>query len=148
MKERAEVMERFQELRSVRLKARKAEFLAKVPRNCAHNERLRVKGEGLCGFCQNPLVLDKIKSKVFVCNQDDTASRCRVFECRNTEESIEEGFEEILRSPARVGNDYPKLAVLIWFLHDWGSPSRMGRLKGAWASMFRSLFRLVFMKWW
>jgi hypothetical protein len=148
MRERAEVMERFRELRSVRLKARKAEFLSKTPRNCKYNERLRVKGEGMCGFCQNPVVLAKIKSKVFVCNQDDMASRCKVFECRSTEESVEEVFEGILRSPARVGNDYPKLAVLIWFLQDWESPSRVGRYREAWTSMFRSLSRLLFMKWW
>jgi hypothetical protein len=148
MRERAEVMERFRELRSVRLKARKAEFLSKTPRNCQHNERLRVKGEGMCGFCQNPIVLQRIKNKVFVCNQDDTASRCRVFECRSTEESVEEDFEEVLRSPARVGNDYPKLALLIWFLQNWESPSRAGRLKEAWVSMLRSSFRFLFMKWW
>ena len=95
MRERAEVMERFRELRAVRLKARKAEFLSKTPRNCKYNERLRVKGEGMCGFCQNPNVLAKIKSKVFVCNQEDMASRCRVFECRSTEESVEEMFEDM-----------------------------------------------------
>jgi len=148
MRERPEVMERFRELRAVRLKTRKAEFLSKTPRNCKYNENLRVKGEGMCGFCQNPVVLEKIRGNVFVCNQEETSNRCRVFECRNTEESVEADFEEILRSPARVGNDYPKLAVLIWFLQNWESQSRLGRLREAWTSMLRSLFRLLFMKWW
>jgi hypothetical protein len=135
-------------LRAARLKTRKTEFLSQLPRNCKHNERLRVKGERMCGFCQNPVVLERIKSNVFVCNQDDTASRCKVFECRNTCESVEADFEEILRSPARVGNDYPKLAVLIWFLQEWQSSSRRGRLRAAFVSAVRSLARLVFMRWW
>jgi len=79
---------------------------------------------------------------IFVCNSDEVAKRCRVFECRNTESSVESEFESILRSPARCGDEYPKLAMLIWFLQDDKSDtSRIGRLK----SLFWNLITLT---WW
>jgi len=109
---------------------------------------MRVKGQGMMGFCQNPLVLDHAKTKVFVCSDDDTAKRCRVFGCRNTEESVRGDFDAIMKSPARCGHDYPKLAMLIWFLQEYENSTRFSRLRYEIGKLFVSFFRTLFFRWW
>jgi hypothetical protein len=85
---------------------------------------------------------------VFVCNDPETAERCRVYECRNTEQSVEQDFERVLRSPAQCGHEYPKLAVLIWFLQDYAAGSRLSRLRRTAGEAVRSVARLLLMRWW
>jgi hypothetical protein len=148
VREKQEVLERFHELRSLKLKERREIFLSKIPKNCVFNVRVRVKGMGNVGFCQNSQVLGSLGTKVFVCNDDVTCIRCRVFFCRSTEESVERDFDEILRIPARCGQEYPKLAMLIWFLQEFDSRSRWGRLRYALSSFSGALGRLVSFKWW
>lgn len=149
MRDRQEVLERFRELRDRYLKERKEQYLERSPINCVHNVRLRVKGKGQFGFCQNPLVLAKCgKSKLFLCNDKDTASRCRVFVCRNTEDSVEAEFKEILASPARCGNDYPKLAMLIWFLQDFDIHRRVDRFAQTVRKASGAVWGLISFRWW
>lgn len=148
MRQRNEVLEKFYELRALKLKERKEQFLAMIPRNCFFNCRLRVKGNSQVGFCQNSQVLQSIQAKVFVCNEEIVARRCRIFRCRNTEESVEKDFEEILRSPVRCGDEYPKLAVLIWFLQEYSSPKRGQRFARSLTDCLKSLFRLIAFRWW
>ena len=118
MRSKEEVAERCASLRERRLKERKERFLSKCPRNCKWNKELRVKGSGKVGFCTCPIILDKVDREIFVCNDEDTAKRCNVFDSNLNESDVEDEFSEILRNPSRCGHEYPKLAVLIWFLQD------------------------------
>lgn len=146
MKERHEVVEKFRELRDRYLRERKEQFLARLPINCTHNIRLHVKGKGQFRFCQNPMIL--AKRGPFLCNDQNTAHRCRLFVCRNTNQSVEQTFEEILKSPSRCGNDYPKLAMLIWFLQNVEVDSRYSRFVRMVGRIFESIGGLLTLKWW
>ena len=119
MRDKQEVVARYNELRERHLKERSEQYLSRMPINCSYNTRLRVKGKGQLGFCKNPMILEKCgNQRMFICNENSTAQRCRVFCCKNTSESITEEFNSILSSPSRCGNEFPKLAMLIWFLQD------------------------------
>ena len=148
MREKQEVLEKFAEMRALKLKEMKVEFLNRQPRNCFFNFRQRVRENSEVGFCQNQEVIKTIGTKVFVCNDCETSKRCKCFQCRNTEESVEREFDEILKSPARCGQEYPKLAILIWFLQDYGSQNRWVRLGKVVASIGRGIYRLICFKWW
>jgi hypothetical protein len=149
MRNEEEVQARFEDLRRKRLSERKQQFLGRCHTNCAHNVRLRVRGNGKCGFCRHPEVIKMTrKNEPFVCDEEGTARRCKYFECRNTPETVEEDFEEILSSPSKCGKSYPKLAILIWFLQDKSRRSRSQRLWSAVGDVFRSLFSLFAVRWW
>jgi len=149
MRERQEVLEKFRELRDRYLKERKESFLSHKPINCSHNVRLRVKGKGHFCFCQNPMILAKCgNQKMFLCNEDDSARGCQVFSCKNTPETVEQTFAEIMASPARCGNDYPKLAMLIWFLQDFDIRSRTERIMQLFKRIFSSIWSIIFCRWW
>jgi hypothetical protein len=148
MREKEEVQERFNDLFTKRLKQRKARFLCQSHENCVWNRRLRVRKQGRVGFCSHPMVCAKCKAQVFVCNDAETAKKCKLFECRNTAESVEEDFERILRSPAQVGHEYPKLAILIWFLQEYKLKSRWSRLWHSVCESARTLVGLVLFRWW
>ena len=148
MRERDEVLEKFQEFRRVKLAERKQAYLCKSFMNCKHNARMRLKGKGHVGFCQNPEILNRANKGMFVCNDDETARRCHVFDCRNTEESVEHDFDDILRSPSRCGSEYPKLAMLIWFLQECDGPGRTDRLKYLSGRMASSFWKIATFKWW
>lgn len=147
MKDRYEVLEKFTEMRNTKLKERKFQFLSKSPRNCFYNYRQRVRENGVIGFCQNQNVINNVGTKIFVCNDPETAEKCVCFKCRNTEVSVEYDFNEILKSPAKCGKEYPKLAVLIWFLQDYDS-RRWIRFLRVLESICKGIFRLVSAKWW
>jgi hypothetical protein len=148
MREKQEVLEKFAEMRALKLKERKEGFLNRQPRNCYFNFRQRVRENSIVGFCQNPEVIKTIGTKVFVCNDCETAKRCNSFQCRNTEESVERDFDDVLKSPARCGQEYPKLAILIWFLQDYESQNRWVRLGRLTASIGKGLYKLMFFRWW
>ncbi len=147
MRTREEVIARFEEMRAKKLAERKAEFLSHHFRNCMHNIRLRVKNNGKMGFCRNPKVVTKIAQPI-ICDEEGTAERCKYFQCRNTEESIEQDFEDILRNPARCGECYPKMAMLLWFIQDYGRPGRLARMREAVKDMFRGLWNFATWRWW
>ena len=149
MRDRQEVLDKYRELRERYLKERKEQFLGRLPINCSHNVRLQVRGKGQLGFCQNPLILAKCgPQKMFVCNEPDTCQRCRLFDCRNTNASVEQTFGEILSSPSRCGNDFPKLAMLIWFLQDFEMHGRSARFWQMVRRMFGSLWGIITLGWW
>jgi hypothetical protein len=148
MREKQEVLEKFYQLRALKLKERKEQFLGRKPRNCFFNFRQHVKENGDVGFCQNPVIVNTIRTKVFVCNNDDTVKRCRCFQCRSTDESVERDFNEVLKSPARCGQEYPKLAILIWFLQDSEPQTRFARFVKVLSSIGKWVGRLIFFRWW
>lgn len=147
MREKHEVLEKFSEMRALKLKEKREQFLSRQPRNCFFNFRQRIKENSLVGFCQNPEIIKSVGVKVFVCNDCETAKRCIFFKCRNTEESVEKEFEGILKSPARCGQEYPKLAILIWFLQDYSS-NRMIRLGRVLAAIGTGIYKLFLFRWW
>jgi len=149
MRDKQEVLDKYQELRDRYLKDRKTQFLSRMPINCSHNVRLRVKGKGQLGFCQNPLILAKCgQHKMFLCNEVETAVRCQVFQCKNTEASVEDTFDQILSSPSRCGNDYPKLAMLIWFLQEFDSSDRCAKLGQMIHKLFLAIWGIITFRWW
>jgi hypothetical protein len=148
MRDNSEVLEKFNEVRAVKLRERKQRYLCRAFMNCASNSRMRVKGKGQVGFCQNQVVLGMSKSGMFICNDDDTAKRCRVWSCRSTEESVEREFDDVLRSPARCGEEYPKLAMLIWFLQEFEMQGRWARLWYLVAKAAEHVWKVVSLRWW
>lgn len=148
MRSREEVLAKFQDLRKRRRSQRREELLTRCHMNCVHNVRFRIKGHGKCGFCRNPKIIEKTNGEPFVCDEEGTAKRCRHYECRNSQESADKDFEEVLRNPARCGEKYPKLAILIWFLQDTKRRTRMQRLWLSFKDMWRSIASFVFWRWW
>jgi hypothetical protein len=72
----------------------------------------------MIGFCQNENVIGSSKKKVIVCNDEETALGCEYYKCKNSEESVQDDFEMIINSPSQCGEEYPKVAVLLWLLSD------------------------------
>lgn len=142
-----EIKAKFDDLRKRRLSQRREKFLTRCPRNCEYNVQKRVKGNGRCGFCTNPVIKDRLNGEPFVCQEKQTAERCRLYECRNTPESVEKDFERVLRNPARCGEEYPKLAILIWCIQDSKRRTRWQRFSTLVSEIARSVFNLLFLRW-
>lgn len=147
MRSKEEVEVKFDELRKKRLSQKKQWFLSKFYKNCKHNKQMPIKGRGKCGFCKNAQITGET-NKPFVCDEEGTAKKCKLFECKNTQESVEEEFEEILRSPSRCGEIYPKLAIMIWFLQSSSRSSKSRRFGNSILDVFRSIFYLFLARWW
>lgn len=149
MRSKDEVRERCEDLRRRRLRERKQSRLACSHRNCAFNRMVRVAGKGRFGLCTNPEVTHRGgRARLIVCDRDEVAESCRAYEQRVTEEEVEEEFERILRDPAWCGNEYPKLAIMLWFLQDSEPRGRTRRLASYGAEALMALWKLVFFKWW
>jgi hypothetical protein len=148
MRNNQEVREKFEELKFDRLRKRKEEFLSTACRNCAFNNRVHIKGKGKVRLCHNKDVLAKLNREVFVCEEDEVATRCGKYKGRNTKEQVELEFKDILRSPARCGSTYPKLALLIWFLQERPRGNRGTRMKLSCQSTLRSMIHLITFRWW
>lgn len=148
MRSEAEIKSRLQELTKRRARSFQQEYMRQCPRNCAFNTRLRVTGHGKVGFCQNAAVLKATGVGRFVCNDDETAQQCKVYRCRNTQDSVRQEFEAILRSPERCGERFPKLAILIWVIQDSGHRSRRLRFYCSIRDVFRAVWRLTTIRWW
>lgn len=148
MRNESEVRRKLDELLKRWFGEFREEYLSRSPRNCAFNTRFRVKGQGQIGFCQNPVVLNTLGMKVFVCHEPDAAKQCKVFHCRNTEESVREEFHTILKSPERCGERFPQLAVLVWVVQEYVARTRTGRLQQAFGNMFRAIWNLIGFRWW
>jgi hypothetical protein len=147
MRTQEEVLAKFESLRDNLLSKRKELFLSREHKNCCFNIGRRIRGHGKCCFCINDEILRRANGGPFVCDDEGTAKKCKFFVCRNSPESVESDFEEILRSPAQCGNEYPKLAILIWFLQDSSSKSRVLRFRLALLDIFHSLRRFIFFRW-
>jgi hypothetical protein len=127
MRSEIEVAGKIKDLRKRRLKERKQKYLSRCHLNCIHNYRHRVKGHSMVGFCHNREVIEKSCRAIVTCDDEDTAEQCKHFVCKNTNESVENDFSQVLSSPSKCGQEYPKLAILIWFLQG-GVENRRPRL--------------------
>jgi hypothetical protein len=148
MRSEKELSRKLGELHARRLKQFREAYLCQSPRNCVFNTRFRVKDQGQVGFCQNPVVLEGLRAKSYVCHESETAGQCKVFRCRNTEESVGQEFDAILSSPERCGEKFPKLAVLIWAVQEYTLRTRGGRFCQTWAGIWGELMRLITFRWW
>ena len=148
MRKEKEVRERLDALCVDRLKKRKKEFLSVSSRNCMFNTRMRVPDKGMVGLCKNSEICKKTKNGVLVCDGEERAKKCNKFKCRNTHNSVERDFHDILKSPARCGNEYPKVAILIWFLQGFPRQSRLWRFRESVKELFSSFGRVLLMRWW
>jgi hypothetical protein len=146
MRKSEEVRSKFHELRDRRLKERKAECMRIAPKNCHFNCIRRTRDNGDVRFCTNKKVTGS-HGGLYVCDSDKTANSCPCFVTNKSEEDIEKEFDEIISSPSRCGEEYPKLAILIWFLQDWGSLSRWGRLKDIVSGIFKNIWYLISFRW-
>jgi len=129
MRSECELLERMKMLYHKRLSERKEKFLSVGYMNCKHNVRHRVRGCGQLGFCYCSEMLLSTGRKVIVCNEDSVAKKCSEFCHKLTEEQVEEQMQKIIRDPSRCGNEYPKLAVLIWALQDGKGDKNVNRVK-------------------
>jgi hypothetical protein len=152
MRSEEEVRDKLEYLMARRLRQRKEKFLGRQYRNCVYNVRHRMRGNGKCGFCHNDEVLQKIGSQIYVCDDEGTARGCTHFKCRNTVESVEKDFDAVIRSPSRCGNEYPRLAVMIWLLQEGKESIKNNdlfvhdesRAKRFWGE----LIGFLFLRWW
>jgi hypothetical protein len=145
MKSREDVNEKLNELYHRRLSEYKKERLSVCHLNCIHNKRYRVKGKGKIGFCHSKDVVGKNGSSIYhICDDTESAKGCDYFECKNTCESVSEDFEKIIENPARCGQVFPKIGVLLWCLHD-GKEYENYERKGFWSSL-RTFFRRLWKK--
>jgi hypothetical protein len=115
MKSKNEILAKANELRLKCLADMVAEYTERCPRNCQHNTRIRLKGVGKMGICQNEVECEKSGCRTFACDEE-IPSGCRSYKCANSVESITERFNIIIRNPAQCGSKFPKLAILIWCL--------------------------------
>ena len=111
MKSEKEIKIRVQSLIDKRIYEREKECLNVCPSNCKFNYKHKVSNvAGRVGFCNCPKVSTK---KPFVCSHEDTAKQCEYFENIHTKESVRKDFMKILKDPAKVGQLYPRLAMLL-----------------------------------
>lgn len=118
MRSQEEILKRFKTQYDKHLSERLRRYLCRSFLNCQYNERHRVKGNGMVGFCTFNGASTYSKRKIVVCSDESTVNNCKFFRCCHTEESIKKDFDDILKNPAKCGQEYPKLATLIWVLQD------------------------------
>lgn len=89
-------------------------------RNCEFNETLVPRSIGKINYCRlNSKVGDDNKiDKLFICDSDEWVCECEKFSCRNTKESVEKDFVEIISNPSRCSQLFPRLSTLLWVLND------------------------------
>lgn len=143
MRDENEVLERFRQQYAKQLKKRETEYLGQGFLNCRFNARHRVKNNGRIGFCHNPDVIEKSAQFIVVCNDDDAARKCTCFECKHTKESVKTDMDEVLKNPAQCGKEYPRLAVLLWFLQR-NADERTTKLGRLW----RLVSGILSFRWW
>ena len=99
-------------LREKYLKARIDEFTCRKPINCLFAKKAKL-NTGKAMLC-----VDDSQPEITVCDCE-RCKKCSRFVCKNTEESIIDDFNEIINSVSRCMQEYPKLALMLWFLQDY-----------------------------
>jgi hypothetical protein len=143
MRTENEVMEKCKEQYHKELRGRIKKYTSKSFLNCKFNERHRVRNNGTTGFCSNPIKKKECKTFVYVCDSDEISKECKLFKCMNTTEKVKEEFESIVKDPSRCGQEYPKLATLLWVYQN-GDSYQPGRLK----RFLLSIYKVINFSWW
>lgn len=113
-----EVKEKAVLLRNKYLKERIREFTCQKPVNCQYFCKVKLANGSKCGVCTLPKNRELSECNCEVCK------KCPKFVCRNTDESVIDDFNEIVDSASRCGQEYPKLAILLWFLQDYDAKAK------------------------
>lgn len=56
--------------------------------------------------------------KRWICKYQQDLQKCEKFECKYTEKMIEEQLINDIKDPSICGSKQPKIAVLLWLLHN------------------------------
>lgn len=115
MKGKEEIKSKMMNLMERCLKERKRKLLSRSPSNCEFDSKVRIHGNGTIDVCQLTEKKTSVGSGIFVCD-DSICEKCEFYHCNNTEESVTNEFNEILKNPSICGQEYPKLATLLWVL--------------------------------
>lgn len=107
-----EVKDKMLMLRDRYLKERIEEYTCRKPVNCIFSHKAKIEGCGKCMLCT------KTSPREFIECSQDKCVKCADFVCKNTEESVAQDFNSIVNNPTRCAQEYPKLAILLWFLQD------------------------------
>jgi len=140
MRSRREITAKLSQMLNRQRSERKRKFLSRSPSNCVHNERVRIHGNGTVGICADPEVSAGLKSGIFVCETQEACDNCQRFFCKHTEESVIEDFDNILKDPSTCGQEYPKIAMLLWALNG-EMPKTESRFKTFFKALYRKLLR-------
>ena len=111
--------------------------LSEVPENCVYSGKVRIKGHGKVRFCKNKEFVNKCNGwSMVVCEGCERTCDGKAYEPIHTQESVSNEFRDILMDPSRVGELYPKLAILLWFMGGQiekgdGRFHRLGKLIGS-----------------
>lgn len=116
MRSQEEINARLNQMIKRQLSERKKKFLSRSPNNCIFNQKVRIYGNGTVGICENKEKFSLFNSGIFVCDTIETCKECSCFSCKHTEESVEADFQEVLKNPSVCGQEYPKIAMLLWVL--------------------------------
>lgn len=108
-----EVKEKAVFLRNKYLKERIREFTCRKPINCQYYGKAKLATGSKVGVCSRSRNHELTECNCEICK------KCNRFVCRNTDESVVDDFNEIVDSASRCGQEYPKLAILLWFLQDY-----------------------------
>jgi hypothetical protein len=150
MRSDEEVLAKFRDAYNRVLEARMTEYLETKSVNCQFNSRFKLKRFGLVGFCLNPKITIGEHHGAFVCHDDEVAKKCSCFVNKHTVESVRADLDEIMCNPSRCGQEYPKLAMLLWFLQS-GKPEKQSRFVRLCASLkdaVRAACFIISLRWW
>lgn len=123
MKTEPEIVDKLEMLIEKAFVSRKEKFLSKNAINCVHNFVSKLPKMGKVGFCE--------KNRGKPCNGED-AENCPCFKCKRVEDDVHKELLEVLGDPARCGQEYPKIAMLLWVLQETPEKKKeswLGRLK-------------------
>jgi hypothetical protein len=119
MRNKQEIIDKAQSL----LKGAKEEFInkriGKHFKNCKYNECSVARNIGKFHYCKLKSDMNNdIISKLFICDCDEWVNKCEEFECKNTTETAESDFNDVIKNPSRCSQLFPRLAALLWVLND------------------------------
>lgn len=121
MRTNDEVKQKLEELYERRLKLRLKRCTRHSFKNCKWNKRLDVEDSNgdldhRVGLCFNPAVTGGTEV-VRECGEPQ-AETCQEYDSNHTKESIVAQFKADISDPKICGQKEPKIAILLWFLHD------------------------------
>lgn len=115
MKSKEEISHRLTKMLENASKERRKKFLSRAPSNCVYNKKKRIHGNGMIGICESESQ-HGVFDHIYVCDTDEICGDCPQYKCRNTVDSIEDDFNNILGNPSLCGKEYPKISMLLWVL--------------------------------
>ena len=147
MRQKEEIGKKLTELYDKRLKLRFRRYLKRSYFNCEHNSRVVVDSEFVnkVGCCLNKKIQDG--ESITICNDDKSALSCKYYNNLNNKKNIEERFVEDISNPKICGQKEPKIAVLLWVLHnnkEFPEEKEVGIWKKIWRRIWKKKTKTPF----